>query len=74
MTEQGNRPPVSYYQNGTSGSVSGEYFILSGTSMATAAVSGGAALLIQKNPTFTPDQVKASLMKAAHKACHSTRR
>src|ERR1700756_5974284 len=27
----------------------------------------GAALLIQKNPTFTPDQVKALLMKTAYK-------
>ena len=32
----GNRPAVSYYQTGTSGSVSGKYFVLSGTSMATA--------------------------------------
>ena len=64
----GNRPSVSYYQTGTSGSVSGKYFILSGTSMATAVVSGGAALVIQKNPTFTPDQVKAVLMKTAYKS------
>jgi serine protease AprX len=64
----GNRPAVSYYQTGTSGSVSGKYFILSGTSMATAVVSGGAALLIQKNPTFTPAQVKALLMKTAYKS------
>ena len=64
----GNRPAVSYYQTGTSGSVSDKYFILSGTSMATAVVSGGAALVIQKNPTFTPDQVKALLMKTAYKS------
>ena len=63
----GNRPAVSYYQTSTSTSASGKYFILSGTSMATAVVSGGAALLIQKNPTFTPDQTKAVLMKTAYK-------
>jgi len=63
----GNRPAVTYYQTGTSNTVSDKYFILSGTSMATAVVSGGAALLIQKNPTFTPDQIKALLMKTAYK-------
>jgi len=63
----GNRPAVNYYQNTSSGSTSDKYFILSGTSMAAAVVSGGAALLIQKNPTFTPDQVKALLMKTAYK-------
>lgn len=36
--------------------------------MATAVVSGGAALLIQKNPAFTPDQVKSVLMKTAYKS------
>ena len=36
----GNRPAVSYYQSSTSTSPSGKYFVLSGTSMATAVVSG----------------------------------
>src|SRR5689334_10274648 len=63
-----NRPPVTYYQTGSSGSTSDRYFILSGTSMATGVVSGGAALLLQKNPTLTPDQVKATLMKTAYKS------
>lgn len=63
----GNRATLSYYQNTTSTNTSDKYFILSGTSMATAVVSGGAALVIQKNPTFTPDQVKALLMKTAYK-------
>ena len=44
-----------------------EYFQLSGTSMATPVVSGAAALMLQKNPTLTPDTVKARLMKTAGK-------
>ena len=63
----GNRPAVSYYQTGTSTNASDKYFILSGTSMATGVVSGGAALLLQKNPALTPDQVKMLLMKTAYK-------
>ena len=46
---------------------SGDYFVLSGTSMATPVVSGAAALLIQQHPSLTPDQVKARLMKTATK-------
>jgi len=38
------------------------YFRLTGTSMATAVVSGAAALLLQGRPTLTPDQVKALLV------------
>ena len=56
----------SYYQTGGSGR-STDYFRLSGTSMATPAVAGAAALLIQKNPSITPDTVKARLMKSAAK-------
>jgi len=40
---------------------------LSGTSMATPVVSGVAALLLEKTPSLTPDQVKARLMKSAWK-------
>src|SRR5256712_2475749 len=38
------------------------YFRLSGTSMATAVVSGATALLLQRRPNLTPDQVKALLV------------
>jgi serine protease AprX len=43
------------------------YFRLSGTSMATPVVSGAVALMLQQNPSLTPDQVKARLMKTAWK-------
>jgi serine protease AprX len=43
------------------------YFRLSGTSMSAAVVSGVAALLLQKEPTITPDTVKMRLMKSAEK-------
>src|SRR5712692_3286509 len=44
-----------------------QYMRLSGTSMATPAVSAAAALLLQQNALLTPDQVKARLMKTAWK-------
>ncbi len=59
--------PNSYYQTGGTGT-STSYLRLSGTSMATPVVSGAAALLLQQNPSLTPDQVKARLMKTAWKS------
>ena len=44
-----------------------KYLRLSGTSMSTPLVAGAAALMLQKNPSLTPDQVKARLMKTAWK-------
>ena len=43
------------------------YMSLCGTSMATPVVSGTAALLLQQDPTLTPDVIKARLMKTADK-------
>ncbi len=40
--------------------------------MATPMVSGAAALLLQQQPSLTPDQVKARLMKTATKNFPST--
>ena len=44
-----------------------DYFTLSGTSMATPAVAGAAALMLQEHSSLTPDQVKARLMKTTYK-------
>jgi serine protease AprX len=52
--------------------ISAVYFRLSGTSMAAPMVSGAAALLLQREPAMTPDQVKARLMKTATKDFPST--
>ena len=38
-----------------------EFFVMSGTSQAAAVVSGAAAILLQSDPSLTPDQVKARL-------------
>ncbi len=57
----------SYYHCPTCTYTSTSFYMLSGTSMATPVVSGAAALLLQKNSSLTPDQVKARLMKTAYK-------
>ena len=67
LAASANLVPNSYYQTGGTGT-SSSYLRLSGTSMATPVVSGAAALLLQQNPSLTPDQVKARLMKTAAKA------
>jgi serine protease AprX len=67
VTEPNTLVANSYYQSGNPSGTSTKYFCLSGTSMATPVVSGAAALLIQKTPSLTPDQVKARLMKTAYK-------
>src|SRR5207244_13425389 len=43
-------------------------FTMSGTSQATAVVSGVVALMLQVSPLLTPDQVKCRLMSGAHPA------
>jgi serine protease AprX len=67
-----NQLPVSYYETNSNQNASSNYYILSGTSMATPMVSGAAALLLQQNPLLTPDQVKARLMKTAYKVFPSS--
>jgi serine protease AprX len=60
---------VSYYPalHVDTGNVSNRsrYMSMSGSSMATAVVSGAVALMLQANPGLTPSQVKAILMYSA---------
>jgi serine protease AprX len=56
-------PPSEYGSYSSTSS----YFRLSGTSMATPLVSGTVALMLQRLPSLTPDQVKIRLMKTATK-------
>jgi serine protease AprX len=57
---QGLRVPGSWIdQNHPEGVVNDRYFRGTGTSQATAITSGTVALLLQKYPSMTPDEVKA---------------
>jgi serine protease AprX len=42
--------------------VEGRWFRLSGTSMSAAVVSGAAAIVLQENPSWSPDRVKGAMM------------
>ena len=63
-----NLVPYSYYQKTINASPSGNYYRLSGTSMAAPVVSGAAALMLQRDSSLSPDTVKARLMKTASKS------
>jgi serine protease AprX len=63
---QGLRVPNSYIDSThPEGFLSARYFRGSGTSESTAVVSGAVALLLQRFPAATPDQVKKLLMDGA---------
>lgn len=62
-----NSVPLGAYIPHGGAQPSPDYFVLSGTSMAAPVVSGAAALLLQADPTLTPDTVKARLMASADK-------
>jgi serine protease AprX len=63
------RDPGSFvdtnYPTGLIADATGRFFKGSGTSQATAVVSGAAALLLQQRPALTPDQVKKLLTSTA---------
>jgi subtilisin family serine protease len=62
----GLRAPGSYIdETYSAGRVNSRLFRGSGTSQATAVVSGAAALLLQQRPNLTPDQVKKLLTSTA---------
>lgn len=53
-------------QNRDRGKIVGDHYIrMSGASMATPAVSGTAALVLEKYPNLSPDEVKSFLMAAS---------
>jgi serine protease AprX len=63
---QSLRDPNSFIDATYSGGrIDSRFFRGSGTSQATAVVSGAAALILQQHPDYTPDQVKALLMATA---------
>jgi serine protease AprX len=63
----GLRDPNSFVdQNNPGGRVGTRFIRGSGTSQATAIVSGVAALLLQKNPAATPDQLKWMITSTAN--------
>lgn len=69
LSDPGSALATQYPANCVAGTHSScNYFVLSGTSMATPTVSGAAAVLIQQHSKLTPDQIKARLMKTASKS------
>ncbi len=62
-----NKILFSYYQATSSKTYSGDYYRLSGTSMAAPMVSGAAALMLQKDWALSNETIKARLMKTASK-------
>jgi serine protease AprX len=65
LRDPGSFVDVTYPTGLVAGDPSGRLFRGSGTSQAAAVVSGAAALLIQQDPSLTPDQVKAILIGTA---------
>ncbi|MHB8717616.1 MAG: S8 family serine peptidase [Candidatus Dormibacteria bacterium] len=61
------RDPGSYIDTlfGSTATVATRFFLGSGTSQATAVVSGAAALLVQQHPSWSPDQIKYVLTHTA---------
>jgi serine protease AprX len=65
LRNPGSTVDVANPQGLVTGDTSGRLFRGSGTSQAAAVVSGAAALLLQAQPSLTPDAVKAALVGTA---------
>jgi serine protease AprX len=65
LRDPGSYIDVNYPTGLVPGDTTGRFFRGSGTSQATAVMSGAAALLLQQRPTLTPDQVKRLLTISA---------
>jgi subtilisin family serine protease len=68
------KPDVSAPGQGILSPIPSGYGIWNGTSMATPAVAGAAALLMQRHPTWTPQEVRQALMLTAVPVFHDTAR
>ena len=65
LESQGSYLAKKYPAWHIAGSGKNAYFRLTGTSMSTAVVSGGVALLLDANPYMTPGQIKVALQMGA---------
>ena len=65
LRDPGSYIDVNYPTGLVPGDTTGKLFRGSGSSQAAAVTSGAIALLLQKRPTLTPDQVKTLLMTTA---------
>ncbi len=59
--------PLKAYLRTSNTGMSSHYFTMSGTSMAAPVVAGAAALMLELDPSLTPDTIKARLMLTADK-------
>jgi len=60
-----NRVAVSSYIPGARPGEQEQYFVMSGTSASAPVVTGVVALMLERDPTLTPDDVKVRLMESA---------